>query len=196
MLRYLFSGLAGVAAFTVHEPPSPGGESRIARAESLLFIRDGFCWRAALFSPFYFLFRGEWRALAAYAAAAVVLILLLSAIGAQSDWIVWTFVLLNLIAGFEASELRRWSLDRAGWREVGSVMGRGREEAERRFFEAWMPTLAANPPPSEGGAALGAAVSPDSDIETRMEAAVKRLSQRLRQKFAVKTGSNSTTSQT
>jgi hypothetical protein len=186
MLRFLFGGLMGVSAFTVHEPPLPsGGVSNLERAESLFFVRDGFSWRAAFFSPFYLLVRGEWRALLAYVAVAAVLILLLSAVGAKPDWMVWMFVLLNVVTGFEASELKRWSLDRAGWHEIGSVSGRGREEAERRFFEAWMPTLSDGP----AFAAItprGSAVSPDSAIETRMEAALNRLSRRLRERFAVK----------
>lgn len=186
MLRYLLSGLAGVAAFTVHEPPVRGGiASPIERAERLLFVRDGFCWRAALFSPFYFLVRGEWRALALYAVVALALLAVLSLIGAKTDWIVWTFVLLNVVIGFEASQIRRWSLGRAGWQEVGSVSGRGRDEAERRFFEAWMPTVAETSPPHADGSA-GYAVTPEADIETRMEAAVRRLSARLRERFAIK----------
>jgi hypothetical protein len=186
MLRRLLGGLMGVSAFTVHEPPlHAGGSSRMERAESLLFVRDGFSWRAALFSPFYLLVRGEWRALAAYIGVATVLALLLSATGAKSDWIVWMFVLLNLITGFEASELKRWSLDRAGWQEVGSVSGRGHEEAERRFFEAWLPTLADRPSHAHG-VPVSFVVSPEADLETRMEAAAKRLSQRLRERFAIK----------
>jgi hypothetical protein len=186
MLRMLFGGLMGVSAFTVHAPPlGGGGLSRIERAEGLLFVRDGFSWRAALFSPFYLLVRGEWRALAAYVVVATVLSLLLSAVGAKSDWIVWTFVLLNLLTGFEASELKRWSLDRAGWQEVGSVSGRGRDEAERRFFEAWLPTLADAAPSAEGAPHVPV-VSPEAGVEARMEAAVKGLSQRLRERFAIK----------
>lgn len=187
MLRYLLSGLAGVAAFTVHEPPSGGGPaSRLERAERLLFVRDGFSWRAALFSPFYLLIRGEWLALALYAIAALALVALLSLIGAKADWIAWSFVLLNVVVGFEASEIKRWSLGRAGWQEVGSVSGRGRDEAERRFFEAWMPTLAEAAPPHAGDNAGRIAVPETADIETRMEAAVRRLAARLRERFAVK----------
>lgn len=189
MPRMLLGGLMGVSAFTVHEPPSVAGLSRVERAESMLFVRDGFSWRAALFSPFYLLLRGEWRALAAYIAVATVLIVALSAAGAKSDWIVWMFVLLNMITGFEASELKRWSLDRAGWQEVGSVSGRGREEAERRFFEAWFPTLPADPPEHAGLSAngrhggAGPWSPPADDTTSRIEAAVRGLSARLRSKY-------------
>lgn len=184
MLHLLFYGMARVSAFTVHEPPQVGG-TKLQQAESLLFVRDGFSWRAALFSPFYFLVRGEWLALAVYAAAAIALVAVLNLIGAKSDWFGWTFLLLNVIAGFEASDLKRWSLGRAGWREIATVSGRGRDEAERRFFDAWLPTVRPETPGHEPRAAAVALAH--DDTTSRVEAAVQRLAARLRSKFAVKT---------
>jgi hypothetical protein len=181
MLRWLLSGMARVSAFTVHEPPEAGG-TRVERAESLVFVEDGFSWKAALFSPFYLLLRGEWLALAAYVAAAVTLSVVLRLAGAEGNWFGWMFVLLNIVTGFEVSELRRWSLARAGWREIAAVSGRGREEAERRFFEAWLPGISA-----EGHVGGTAARRTGDDLESRLEAAVQRLAQRLRAKFVAKT---------
>ena len=43
--------------FTVHEPPNPPAD-RIDRAESLVFIKDGFSWIAALFAPLWLLATG------------------------------------------------------------------------------------------------------------------------------------------
>lgn len=188
MLRYVLSGLAGATAFTVHEPPPDGQQaSRIARAESVVFVRDGFCWRAALFSPFYLLIRREWRGLLLYILAATVIALVLSAVGARSDWMVLGFILLNIVTGYEANQIKRWSLDRAGWQEIGSVSGSGQDEAERRFFEAWLPTLA------EQETAIATAMSPwstthapNADTASRLEASVKGLAARLRQRFATK----------
>ena len=37
--------------FTVHEPPNPPAD-RVDRAESLVFIKDGFSWAAALLASF------------------------------------------------------------------------------------------------------------------------------------------------
>lgn len=184
MLRAIwpFNGMARLSAFTVHEPPDVAG-GRIERAESLLFVRDGFSWRAALLSPLYLLVRGEWLALAAYAAAATLLIVGLNLFGANPGWIVWMFVLLNVVTGFEGSELQRWALARKGWREVGTVSGAGREEAERRFFEAWLASLPSDPPgyrPVPFGAFPAAG---EGDLTTRAEAAVQRLAARLRTRF-------------
>jgi hypothetical protein len=176
MLRWLLSGMTRVSAFTVHEPPEAGG-AKLERAENLVFVEDGFSWRAALFSPVYLLVKGEWLALAVYVAAAVVLSLVLQLLGSEPDWFAWMFVILNIITGFEMREFRRWSLRRAGWREIATVSGRGQEEAERRFFEDWLPTVSAD------AQASGIVPSRPPDFEARVEEAVQRLAARLRAKF-------------
>ena len=188
MLRALwpFDGSARMAVFTVHEPPGAGG-TRLERAESLAFIRDGFSWRTALFSPVYLVLRGEWLALAAYAAAAIVAAAVLWLAGAENQWYGWTFMLLNVVAGFEANEIERWSLARAGWREIGTVSGRGHEEAERRFFDAWLPTLPADAPGETPHLSSGPAPAPRSDVVAHVESALHRLSAWLRRPFAAKT---------
>jgi hypothetical protein len=184
MLYWLFNGMARVSAYTVHQPPHAGG-TKLERAESLLFVADGFSWRAALFSPFYLLVRGEWLALAAYAAAALVLAGILELAGAREDWFVWMFILLNVVTGFELSELKRWSLGRAGWQEIATVSGRGQEEAERRFFDVWLPTISADTPVIgvERHSTVGPWSSPLNDTTSRIETAVRRLSERLRSKY-------------
>jgi hypothetical protein len=182
MLGWLLSGRTRVSAFTVHEPPHvppASGGTRLGRAESLVFVGDGFSWRAALFSPVYLIVCGEWLALAVYAAAAVALSAFLALIGAEPDWAVWMFVLLNVVIGFEMSGLKRWSLARAGWREIAAVSGRGQDDAERRFFEAWLPTV-----PADGSDAGDGAHNAAAGFETRLEASVRRLARRLRTPFA------------
>ena len=68
-------------------------------------------------------------------------------------------LLLALLIGFEAGTLRRFTLGRRGWSNVGIVLGDDRETAERRFFDAWAKnstaksatskseTAASSPPP-------------------------------------------------
>ncbi|MGE0024298.1 MAG: DUF2628 domain-containing protein [Hyphomicrobium sp.] len=177
--------MARVSAFTVHEPPQGGG-TRLEQAERLLFVGDGFSWRAALFSPFYLLVRGEWVALLIYVAAAALLSGALALAGASEDWYVWTFILLNIVMGFEASEIKRWSLDRSGWREVAAVVGRGQEEAERLFFDAWLPTTVDAPQGQSLQSFMSAGALPARTTAPRVESAVKRLSERLRSQFALK----------
>jgi hypothetical protein len=46
--------------------------------------------------------------------------------------------LIALFLGLEGSSLRRWTLRRRGWSDLGIVVGEDLEAAERRFFEAWV----------------------------------------------------------
>jgi hypothetical protein len=62
-------------------------------------------------------------------------------------------LLLALLNGFEAGTLRRFTLGRRGWSNVGVVVSDDRDTAERRFFEAWANDtwsrneMTASPPP-------------------------------------------------
>ena len=57
---------------------------------------------------------------------------------ASAAMIALAAILISLLIGFEAGTLRRFTLKRRGWENVGIVVGRGIEDAERRFFEAWI----------------------------------------------------------
>jgi hypothetical protein len=121
----------------VHEPPDPPAD-RFDRAEALVFIRDGFSWGAALIPPIWLAIRGEWLVLALYVAVATALAGLLTLAGAHPEWISLASLTLNIFFGFEVSELRRWLLEKKGWREIATVSGRNRDECERRFFDGWL----------------------------------------------------------
>lgn len=153
--------LLPVATYTIHEPPHSPAD-RIGRAETLVFVKDGFSWGAALVPPLWLVTRGEWMALAAYAAAAAVLAGVLAALGAHSEWVVLAVLAFNVLFGFEASALRGWLLARSGWREIATVSGKTRDECERRFFDAWQlsqPAMLPRDPhaPAERFSASGAA---------------------------------------
>lgn len=182
MLGALIARPSRMAAYTIHEPPQTAA-SKDERAESLVFIRDGFSWSAAIFSPFYLLFRGEWRALALYIVVAAVLAGVMQALGAQPDWIGWAMLFLNLIVGLEMSELRRWSLSAAGWRQIATVNAAGQDEAERRFFEYWLPGVD-DAPPAPGVSRF--AGDDRNDTATRIQRSLDDLSARLRNKFPLK----------
>jgi hypothetical protein len=129
---------ARVEVYTVHEPPDPPAD-RIERGERLHFVRDGFSWGAALLGPVWLALRGAWAGLAAYLAAAIVLGAAIAALGLPEAWTAVSLVALNIYLGFEASGFERWSLERAGWSELGTVSGRSMAECERRFLESWLP---------------------------------------------------------
>lgn len=174
------------AAYTVHEPPEIEG-TLPERAERLVFVADGFSWMAALFGPFYLAVKREWIALALYVAALVTLVNVLNLAGMEEQWISWSLLLLNVILGFEMSDIRRRSLRRAGWSELGTVTGDAVEDAERRFFDGW---LAAASPSGDTGEGPEAPASPSGpahaashhDSVSRADTLLRRLSSRFPRK--------------
>lgn len=124
-------------AFTVYETPLPAGD-RLDRAEALSFVKDGFSWGAFLFAPLWMLVHRMWWPLLGYIGAIVVLQFLGLALGRDQVWMTLLALGLNLILGFEASSLRRWTLERAGWSMVGSATGPTLAAAERAFFDTWL----------------------------------------------------------
>src|SRR5262245_13018037 len=145
--------------FTVHERPNPPSD-RLDRAEGLIFVRDGFSWSAALFTPLWLLVHRLWLPLLGY----LVVAGLIEAAGqsgfVHSGWAALVAVSLNLLIGFEAGTLRRRSLDRRGWRALGSVSGRNAEDCERRFFDMWLPAQPVLAQPAAASAAPGAGGGP------------------------------------
>ena len=134
-----------MAVYTVHEPlprknEAPGDPERFA------FVRDGFYFWAFLLGPLWMLWRRLWLVTLLYVAVSIVLQIGLWALDARGimTFVVW--FLLALLTGFEAGTLRRWTLSRRGWKNLGVVVGEDMETADRRFFAAWTPQLPAIPP--------------------------------------------------
>ena len=124
--------------FTVHEPATPAPD-RMDRAESLVFVKEGFTWSAAIFTPLWMIVNRLWWPLVGYIIAVGTLegIRLLEVVPAT--WPSLVSLALHILVGFEADTLRRWSLDRRGWTMQGSVSGKNAAECERRFFDQWLP---------------------------------------------------------
>jgi uncharacterized membrane protein len=79
-----------------------------------------------------------WLVFVGYVIVAVALQVGLRLIGASSGVIIAVSLLLALLVGFEAATLRRFTLARRRWKNVGIVVGDDLESAERRFFDAWL----------------------------------------------------------
>ena len=73
-----------------------------------------------------------------YVVVAVALQVAVYMLGASPSVMFGVGFLLALLVGFEAATLRRFTLSRRGWRNVGIVVGDDVESAERRFFDAWV----------------------------------------------------------
>ncbi len=123
--------------FTVHEPPNPPAD-RIERAEKLEFVRDGFTLLAAVIPPLWMALNRLWIALLAYLLAVAAVGIVLGAAGVNQSMISLIILAAHIVIGFEADSIKRWTLERRGWDEVGTVAGRNRAECERRFFDNWI----------------------------------------------------------
>jgi Protein of unknown function (DUF2628) len=133
-----------MAIYTVHEPPRLSGNT-IADADRFIFVRDGFYGWAFLLAPIWMIRRGLWLVLLLYLIVSAGLLLGLWAIGASGAAQALVVFLLMILIGTEAATLRRWTLARRGWRNVGVVVGEDVESAERRFFASWIGPHAERP---------------------------------------------------
>ena len=105
--------------WTVHLRPALAGNP--ART---VMVREGFSWLAALFPLLWFFAKRLWLVAALYFALATLMGFVLPA--AISPW---ALVALQILTGFEARSLQRWSLERQGFRLMGVVQGRNEEGA-------------------------------------------------------------------
>lgn len=124
--------------YTVHEAPDSPSD-RVERAERLAFVKEGFSWPAAVAAPIWLAVHRIWLPLAAYLAIVGGVEALKYVTALDHRWLGLVVVGLNLAVAYEADTLRRWALDRRGWRDLGAVSGRNLAECERRFFDGWLP---------------------------------------------------------
>ncbi len=127
-----------MAVYTVHEP-LPRKDAASADPERFAFVRDGFYFWAFLLGPLWMLWRRLWLVTLIYFALSIAVQLGLWALGAPDSAKFAVWFLLSLLIGFEAGTLRRWTLTRRGWKNLGVVVGDDVESAERRFFAVWTP---------------------------------------------------------
>lgn len=130
-----------MSSYTVHEPPVRAG-AVAPEPERYVFLRDGFSFWAFLFGPLWMLRHRLWLVLVLYAVILGVFFLVLAIAGASGFIIGLVGFLVALLVGLEAGTLRRFTLRRRGWKNVGVVTGEDREDAERRFFAAWLQAAA------------------------------------------------------
>jgi Protein of unknown function (DUF2628) len=138
-----------MSIYTVHEPP-PKADEDAADPTRFVFVRDGFSFWAFLLTGLWMLRHRLWLVLLGYLVVVIALQVAVYLIGVSGSVMFTVGFLLSLLVGFEAATLRRFTLARRGWRNVGIVVGDDVESAERRFFDAWVrgDTGLAPPPPS------------------------------------------------
>jgi len=150
-----------MSVYTVHQPPLDSGAAA-AEPYRFVFVRDGFSWWAFLLTPFWMLRHRLWLVLALYLLMLAALDTGLRALGASVFTLVLTGLLISLLAGLEAGTLRRFKLTCRHWRNIGVVTGDDVEDAERRFFDAWIRQAPARRPASPPSAPTSGSAAPAS----------------------------------
>jgi hypothetical protein len=126
-----------MAIYTVHEPPRTDTETGPDPVR-FAFLRDGFSFWAFLLGPLWMLRHRMWLVLLGYVLLLVVLQIMLAVVGASEVANAGVSTLVGLLVGIEAGTLRRFTLARRGWCDLGVIVGDDLEAAERRFFDIWV----------------------------------------------------------
>ena len=153
-----------MAVYTVHQPPLKKYEAA-PDPERFVFVRDGFSFWAFLFGPLWMLRHRMWLVLVGYVLLVVAMHFALRFVGASTGGSAFAMFMLALLVGMEAGTLRRFTLGRRKWKNLGVIVGDDKESAEQRFFDSWVrgetpsPSSVASP-----GVAAARPASPSSDI--------------------------------
>lgn len=120
--------------YAVLAPPTKAGSAGPDPVE-FVFVKEGFCWPAFYLTIPWLVARRLWLGLVFYVLAMVAVLALAALLPVPVAWVV--LGLFALLIALEANNLRRWSLERRGYRFLGVASGNGRSEAELRFFLNW-----------------------------------------------------------
>ena len=126
-----------MAVYTVHQPPLRATEAA-PDPQRFVFVRDGFYFWAFLATWLWMAWHRMWLVLLIYVVGATAVEGAVYYAGAGSGGAVVVGLLIALLIGIEAGTLRRFTLARRGWKNVGVVSAYDLEDAERRFFADWV----------------------------------------------------------
>lgn len=121
--------------FSVHHKST---EPALILSEGLetRFVKEGISWTALFFAPVWLVFHRMWLVLFATLVLYATAIAVADAIGLDAGPALSLVLVVNIIIALEGNNLRRWTLKRGQYQEIGVVTGRSLEHCERRFFES------------------------------------------------------------
>ena len=121
-----------MAIYSVHKRPT-------ARVDDAIFVKDGFAWAALVFMLLWTLWHRMWIVAAIVFSTTAAVAALASWLGLGDAPVNLASLAVGLVLGFEGNDLRRWSLARQGYEELGLAPGCDLDEAELRLFAAQAP---------------------------------------------------------
>ncbi|MCF8470008.1 MAG: DUF2628 domain-containing protein [Parvibaculum sp.] len=117
--------------YTVHELPGAPLDGA-----GLVLVKEGFSFPAFVFSWMWLLWHRLWVALGLWLGLTVLVSLIADFLYGAGAAAICSLA-LQLVLGFEANDIRRWTLARRGYRFAGITGGATIEDAERLFFGKW-----------------------------------------------------------
>jgi len=156
-----------VTVFSVYEPPVGEETDAAARADRIAFVKDGFSWVALVVPALWLIYQRMWIEL-------VIFLVVVAAVqwgfGTSTQGVEaagWVTLALTVLFAFEANDLRGWALERRGYHFAAITSGRDRYEAERSFFQSWLPQQARQtqtaPPPQKKASRAATPQAGDGD---------------------------------
>jgi hypothetical protein len=133
-----------MSVYTVYEPPLRAGETA-PDPDRYVFVREGFYFWAFVLAPLWMLWHRMWLVLLLYVVIAAGIENAGYYVGVGAAGVALIQLALSILVGLEAGTLRRFTLERRGFRNVGIVVGDDLESAEQRFFDAWVGTASSRP---------------------------------------------------
>jgi hypothetical protein len=130
-----------VRVYTAHYRPTSPPPDR-----DIVLVKEGFCWPAFVFSALWALFHRMWIEAAALLAVSLGLELAVDLAGLAPLGASAAGLGLSLLIGFVANDLRRWHLERRGFRTAAVVAGGDEDSALARLVDA-RPELTRQPAP-------------------------------------------------
>jgi len=127
--------------YTVHELSGAPADGK-----GFVFVREGFCWSALVFTLLWLLSRRLWIAASLWFAFSVTLAFAGERAGVSEELMTAFFFLLQGVVAVVGHDIERWTLSLKGYREIGVASGSTLNEAERDFFRHWTAPVTATPP--------------------------------------------------
>jgi hypothetical protein len=121
----------------IYEPPG-GARPALEDAEKFVTVREGFSKAAFFLAPFWLAWRRCWLALALWAVAVSLVVVVFHMADLHGGPGIVFLALPSLAVGLESSWIRARALEKRGYALAGSALARTREEAEAAFFQDWL----------------------------------------------------------
>jgi hypothetical protein len=122
--------------YTVHtksRPPSFLLEKE--EMEKAVFVKEGFCWTAMLFTVFWACWNHMWRHGAMLVVAALVLYFIFGGTGVAASLQILVVLGALLVVGFEGNNWRREELEKKEYALIAVVAGKNRDAAVFRYLK-------------------------------------------------------------